>query len=388
MADPLPRLDMSGPQPLLGMRFRDFKDVYAGHLGEFPRSDWPALARAAVQSLFMEWLAHWEQTFLRGRLGDGPTHPLFVLGYPRSGTTYLFNLLSQDPQLATPTYRQVWFPHTFLFSEGKLPGWQTRILAHSYGLWQRLAYGRSPRQWKDRGVDKVPIGLELPAEDSIAMAVMGQSEWMGRLLPSRSAEFAGYIDLQLDQPRRDRWKRDWLEFLRKLTYRYPQKRLLLKSPTHTAKLETIHDLFPGARFLHIARHPYRVFASFREAMKATAGPQERRARNRTNASPYWEVDVFVSLYRTLYSSYLGARERLQPNQLLELNYEDLVSRPVDELERAYRHLDLGDFSAIRPRLESYLTQIGDYQAGLHPEPCQEERAKIDRLRPLFEKFGY
>lgn len=370
------------------MRFRDFKTLFAGHLTDFSPKHWPELARAAVQSLFMELIARQEERFLEGRLGEHVEPPLFVLGFPRSGTTHLFNLLSQDPQFATPTYLQVWFPHTFLFSERHLRGLSVQLLGHLYGLWQRLAYGRAQRAWKDRGVDGVPVGLNLPAEDSIAMAVMGQSEWMGRLLPARSPEFAGYIDLQLDPLQRQRWQQSWLGLLRKLAYRYPNQRLLLKSPTHTAKIGALHHIFPQARYLHIARHPYDVFASFREAMKSTAGPLERRERNLPNASPLWEVEVFASLYRKLYSAYFETRQKLRPDQILELNYEKLVSQPLEELERVYQALKLGNFSTVRNQLESYLVQLGDYQAGGHPPPCEQERARIDELRPYFERFGY
>ena len=40
-------------------------------------------------------------------------HPVFIIGHWRSGTTHLHNILSQDPQWATPNYMHVLYSKTF-----------------------------------------------------------------------------------------------------------------------------------------------------------------------------------------------------------------------------------------------------------------------------------
>jgi hypothetical protein len=39
------------------------------------------------------------------------------------------------------------------------------------------------------------------------------------------------------------------------------QRLILKSPAHTARMKLLHELFPGAKFIHISRNPYEVYQS-------------------------------------------------------------------------------------------------------------------------------
>jgi hypothetical protein len=42
---------------------------------------------------------------------------------------------------------------------------------------------------------------------------------------------------------------------------YQDKRLILKSPSHTARVRLLLELFPGARFIHISRNPYEIYSS-------------------------------------------------------------------------------------------------------------------------------
>ena len=76
------------------------------------------------------------------------------------------------------------------------------------------------------------------------------------------AKGQGYLTLR-DVPKRERerWEGVFLGFLRLVTFRHHGKPLILKSPPHTARMTVLARMFPNARFLHIVRDPYVVFAS-------------------------------------------------------------------------------------------------------------------------------
>ena len=57
-----------------------------------------------------------------------------------------------------------------------------------------------------------------------------------------------------------RWKRAFKDFLKRVTYK-SGKRLVLKSPPHTARIKTLKAMFPDAIFIHIMRDPYVIFPS-------------------------------------------------------------------------------------------------------------------------------
>lgn len=166
-----------------------------------------------------------------------------------------------------------------------------------------------------------------------------------------------------------------MRFLRKLTLRYPEKTLLLKSPAHTAKVRTILSLFPDAKFIHIRRNPYIVFASWQRYQNYTQGAGDG-------------VQSFVEYYARHYSPYLLQRALIPDGNLYEMRHEDLVSSPLEETKKAYGSLGL-DFSECREAMEYYLEEIKNYKQNNHPPLTPAQRAVIDRsLATFLEAFEY
>ena len=82
--------------------------------------------------------------------------PVFVIGHWRTGTTFLHDLLSEDPNLAYPTTYECFFPHHFLLTEDTLPKVMKVLLP------------------KKRPQDDVPVGFERPQEEEFGMLMLGQ----------------------------------------------------------------------------------------------------------------------------------------------------------------------------------------------------------------------
>jgi len=114
---------------------------------------------------------------------------------------------------------------------------------------------------------------------------------------SRSAE--EFIDRFLSAFAAGQGKRRWLE----------------KTPGNILHLARIYGHWPEAKVIHLRRNPLDTFVSLKEAGK-------------------WDTaDVFMGLW----IRYLGAAERaktelhLEPNRYVEVEYEELATRPVDTM---------------------------------------------------------
>ena len=85
-----------------------------------------------------------------------------------------------------------------------------------------------------------------------------------------------------------------------------------------------------------------------------------------------------------------ARKKLIPaGNFHEVRYEDLVARPVEELQKMYQTLGMGGFDAYRPRLEDYLKANADYQTNRWPTMSDELKAEIARRwAVVIERYGY
>lgn len=291
--------------------------------------------------------------------------PLFIVGHWRSGTTYLHELMVRDPQFAFPTTYECFAPTHFLVT-----GWFLPWLA-------------SPLMPSKRPMDNMSAGFDHPQEDEFALANMGCPTPYSRMaFPNHPPCHQNLLEMEGVEPRiLERWKRDLRWFVNALTLK-KQKQLVLKSPPHTGRVGVLSQMFPGARFIHIARHPDAIFASTRrlwQSLDSVQGLQLPQHRDLDELV----FDSFERMYRGYWKA-----DQLDESQRYEIRYEDLVRDPAGRLEEIYQKLDLGDFETVRPHLQEYLQKQRDYKTNRHqlePEIQQEIRR---RWKEYFERYDY
>ena len=153
--------------------------------GKIPPAYWPRLVLLLLLSgintvaSLPERVILWAWLRLRPPRMERDKAPVFVLGYFRSGTTFLQNLLAADPNLRSPSWPQVLAPQTFVLG------------------WALLRYLFVPLLPLTRLDAVVPMGAKLPAEDDFALNNLGgMSILAGRaVLPHRQAFFNRFHDL-------------------------------------------------------------------------------------------------------------------------------------------------------------------------------------------------
>ncbi|MDX1963494.1 MAG: sulfotransferase [Pirellulales bacterium] len=292
--------------------------------------------------------------------------PLFVLGIWRSGTTHLHNLLAVDRRFATPNWYQVSYPHTFLTTEG--------IYSKALGVLM-------PRQ---RMQDNMRFGLELPAEEEMALCILTRySPMLGWVFPRNADRYNRYVSLRgVPETEIMAWKAALLGLVRKLTYKYQQP-LLLKSPSHTARIRLLLELFPDARFVHIHRHPYAVIRSTRHTVRRF---HEFLSLQRTTLdADEWSI----SQYRNVYEAFFAERDLIPPGRFYEVRYDKLDTDPLTTIRDIYSALGLPDFSTVESKLRSYLASQANYQKNRHEELDSETKVRIAHECPrCFDEWGY
>jgi hypothetical protein len=295
--------------------------------------------------------------------------PVFVLGYFRSGTTFLQNLLAADPSLRSPSWPQVLAPQTFVLG------------------WAVLRYLFVPLLPLTRLNAVVPVGASLPAEDDFALNNMGgMSVLAGRaILPRRQAFFNRFHDLDaLSADEFSRWRSHQFAFVQKLALVAGGRRLLLKSPSHTARVRYLRDLFPGAKFVHISRSPEAVFRS-----NLLLARELQRAFALQPPLPEDEQEEIIACeYLATEMHYLADRTQIPAADLAEVRLQDLTADPVGEMTRIYSELGL----PFSPNCEEGMLQVAatfvKQVPNRHPELTERQRARVARLEPLAAAFGH
>ncbi len=284
--------------------------------------------------------------------------PVFVLGHYRSGTTHLHEMLSHDRRFASPSRFQAFNPRTFLVTERL---WWWKGLLEPWMLPRRVQ------------------------EDEVAYLVASRlSPYLDWCFPRSRQGYARTLTFR-EAPAEEvvSWSAAVEGFLRALTLR-EGRRLILKSPPHTARMGLLLKMFPDARFIHIRRDPYAVFSSTLTMLKAA------RPVFRLQVGPR-EVDVeeVLRVYAEMYDAYFEDREHVPEGQLVEVAYEDLVRDPVGQVRGIYEGLNLADFEPFRPELEGYLASIRGYRKNRHRPLDEATRGRVARAWGRnFAVWGY
>lgn len=275
--------------------------------------------------------------------------PVFIIGHWRSGTTFLHNLLSRDPQFACVTTVQSVFPHSF--ATNPLFPWLTKVLMPP-----------------TRPMDDMRLYMQSPQEEEMALVNYGPCSFYHawhfpqamRFFYRRTVKFEGVSD-------RD-WSEAYLSLLRKTTFLSGQRRLLLKNPANTGRLRTLLKLFPEAKFIFIYRDPLEVYASTQKLYRNVLPIFQLQAYDFENI----KRDI-IWIYKDLMTTYLRQRALIPEGQLYEVAHHSLSKMPMEKMEVLYEALQLGDFTEVAPHLEAYLRQrrIKNFRKSTYDIPASE-----------------
>jgi hypothetical protein len=336
---------------------------------------------SAILFSFMNSLLNAVQHVFYGRriAGTALQPPIFIIGHWRSGTTFLHELLTQDPGLSAPSTYECFCPGHFHLSAG---------------VFTKLDYlipGTRP-------MDEMKMGWHNPQEDEFALLNMGlSSPYQELAFPNHRKTSAPYLSLdELSTRERARWRATFITFLKSVTLRRMKQRggtaprLVLKSPPHTARLRMLSELFPDATFIHLVRNPAEVYSSSVHtwlSLFEVQGCQTPRAEALPNGAPSIE-DYVLSTFNELYRDFAGARSAIRTEQFLELRYEDLIAEPLAQLQRIYEQLELGPFGEARAHFAHYLGDVRNYRPSRHSVAPDAESEMRRRWAPFIETYGY
>ena len=294
--------------------------------------------------------------------------PLFVLGHWRSGTTLLHELLMLDPHHLAPNTYQCFNPHHFVWTEWFLPPLIRWTLPAT------------------RPMDDVQAGFDRPQEDEFALANLGvPSPYLTWAFPKHGPVADEYLDLRsLPVAEREAWKRALREFVQRVALG-SDRRVVLKSPTHTTRVRTLLEVFPEARFVHIVRDPLVLFPSTVRLWKSLGDVQGLQVPSENTA---WVERYVLDTLVRMYERFEQDRELVPAGRLVDVRYEDLVADPVGRMRRIYEELRLGDFSVVEPALQAHAMKTRDYRTNKYSLPQDVADRVRGRWAPYFQRYGY
>ncbi len=329
--------------------------------------------RLTVMSLFTSWRSRKERRLFDSKIAPVKVSaPLFIIGHWRSGTTLLHNLLTQDEQFAYPRIYEISHPHAFL----------------TFPIDRFIRQINDPKALRRRRpMDNVEFDPLSPGEDEFATCAMSiRSHMVGWSYLRREEHYDRYLTFR-NAPEADyqRWLQAFRWFLKKLTFKYEGKRLMLKSPQHTGRIRRLLQEFPDAQFVHIHRHPYDVFRSTQRLYEKGIIP----VAFQKVPGPDFVTAGILRRYQELYDAFFEERALIPPGRYVEVSYDELVTDMVREVACIYEKLGLDGYSAMEPRLKEFAAAQAGYHRNQHAELSEALRQRIRAVAAReFEEWGY
>ncbi|MGB2247716.1 MAG: sulfotransferase [Alcanivorax sediminis] len=302
--------------------------------------------------------------------------PLFVVGVPRSGTTFLHRLLALDERFTTtalwellfaPSITQRYFWTALACLDQKIGRPLGRLLSWSE---RRLLGGLD-------GIHKT--GLLDPEEDYLGLIPVWGCFLLVLVVPAPALWRLTFLDRDGSDREKARLMKAYRRFVQRHLYFHGQhKQLLSKNPSFTPWLQTLSHTFPDARFIGCLRNPSQSVPS--QINSILIGAQIFDGRDTT---AYWRQG-FLAMLDYYYRHLLSALAAMQPERQALSLMEVLAVEPADTVLRFYQQFGWEADSAFRERLEMQERQARHYQSGHH---YSLENLGVD-ADTLNETFGW
>lgn len=333
----------------------------------YPQAAVITLESAVLTPLaYLEYLLFWIPVHFTKIKKD----PIYVIGFWRSGTTYLQNLLTRDPQFG-------WFDpvSTIMFGNCILLRKPLTALAKN-GLKGA------------RAMDNLEFELDLPMEEAHGFTNLTDLSVSHMMAFPDHGKGAKYVEAiftdALSSKDRKRFWHVYNYMLKKLTYIKGGKQLLLKSPDNTARIAFLKRAYPKAKFINIYRNPYTVV---RSALNMFRIEMDKYALSESVSDQYL-LDRVCLIFERVYRRAFRDLDNLAPCDKIEIKYEDFVENQEEYLEKIYKQLGIKNYDKAYPYFKEYMDSMKDYKTNQYDYAPELIEKVNERLGFYFERYGY
>ncbi len=311
--------------------------------------------------------------------------PVFILGHPRSGTTFFHRLLTQTDEFAT-----------FKFVDILLPSLTARAVIRPFFNPMRFV------KWGLEDPTAVfPDGSHVTDEESVEeeelLFLWRNDTQMNIFLTPLAFSDADWSEIVFNDAQGERRRKASTRFLRQCfkrqIYATGRTRIVAKMPYSTMRIKALMDEFPDGRFIYLVRSPFRTMPS-------------HLSLHRTFFSNRWGLDNIpedrlmryyqrryrhnVDLYRYFHELWAGGQ--LPADRVKVILYDQFLS----DLERAFDELvtfaELEVSDGLRQRIREQAERQKSYTRkhriiSLEAFGISREQV-LEDLDFVFEEYGF
>lgn len=297
--------------------------------------------------------------------------PVFVTGMPRSGSTFLHELLAQDPNNRSPRVWEVMFP--LPAPEAGAGQGDPRVRRAEARLWWF-------RRLVPRADEVYPVRACTPHECvAIHSFTLMSEEFVTTCRIPGYERFLRSTGLSAAYA----WQK---RFLQHLGSRGPARRWVLKSPDHLYALEELFTAFPDAVIIQTHRNPLDVLRSslqLTEVLHGLFGRPDPEVQLQERETRVLAETMERSIrFRDLHPELAG--------RFLDINYPELISDPLGMVRRIYQHAEGELTQEAIERMNRFIATRSRYRRRRNPTLADlglDVAAEVRRFQHYCQRFG-
>ena len=291
--------------------------------------------------------------------------PLVITGLPRSGTTFLHRLTSEDPG-----------GRTLLFWEQFEPAPPPR--PETYATDPRIARARKAIDLMVKIAPGIPAAHLFAAEEAEECNGLFANEFR-----------AGIIGFMFDVPDFSRWLNDqdltigyraMRRQLQLLSLRVRGDHWVLKAPAHLYGIDSLLAVYPDACIVQTHRDPLKVIPS---VCSLAAGfrsiVSDPIDRNKLGAD-------FVEAMAVGPNRTMKVRETADPARFFDVRYENLIADPIGTVREVCGHFGYDFSPSHEGRARRYLADNPQHKHGVHRYSLSDFGLDADTVNAHFAPY--
>ncbi len=299
-----------------------------------------------------------------------PESPIFIIGHWRSGTTYLHNILCQDPQMGYVTTYQSVFPENMF---------------RGFGKWLFKSFMKIAIPVSRKG-DNVKLGVEYPQEEEFALGCKHNcSFYHFWFFPEKTLDY--YMQYVLFEGNSQRTKNNFVKAYNRLIIKalvYHKKDIFIsKNPPNTGRIPVLLEMYPNARFIHIYRNPVTVILSTRNFFEMMMPYLQFHSIDKE----VLENNIFM-IHENMMQKMFEDISLIPSDNLVEINFEEFEQDPFPIIENIYDQLRIPDFEYAKDNFKSYILSRKGFQKNNYSITASELEHIKKRCFFTMKKWGY
>ena len=292
--------------------------------------------------------------------------PVFVLGFPRTGTTIMQNLLAQEPGRRTLQFWELTRP----------------VPTHPDLEVDRARRIKATQGDLDIALRCAPEMLQMhhitPTSSEECWPLFSNS--FAALNTDISQGLRRYGDWLLEQDMT--WAyREYRERLKMLLHRLPAEQLVLKCPEHLWFLDALLEVFPDACIVWTHREPVACIASYCSMVSLNV---------RTVFGRYDGHELGRHITRRFHQGVtraMAVRDRVGDDRFFDADFRELVSDPLGMVEKINDRFGLACSPEGRANMEAYMERDREDKLGKHRYDGARYGLERDAIEDLFSDYA-